>query len=87
VAIYVPLGGVIGYWHRRTQYNVDNQTHFEQNQIGATIQLFLIDLIDGKISEEEKKQMRRYLSKIMRQPKMPLMGTNDPPRDIRTQRN
>jgi hypothetical protein len=77
VAIYVPLGGVIGYWHRRTQYNVDNQTHFEQNQIGATIQLFLIDLIDGKISEEEKKQMRRYLLKIMRQPKRPLIGTND----------
>src|SRR5712691_10334189 len=50
LAIYVPLGGIIGYWHRKTQYNVDNETHFSQNQIGATVQLFLIDLIDGKIT-------------------------------------
>ncbi|HET7149509.1 MAG TPA: hypothetical protein VFI73_13540 [Candidatus Nitrosopolaris sp.] len=87
VAIYVPLGGVIGYWHRRTQYNVDNQTHFEQNQIGARIQLFLIDLIDGKISEEEKKQMRRYLLKIMSQAKRPPIDTHDPSRETRTQKN
>ena len=80
-------GGIIGYWHRRTRYNVDNQTHFEQNQIGVTMQLFLIDLIDGKITDEEKKQMRRYLLKIMRQPERPLIGTNDRTQDIRTQKN
>jgi hypothetical protein len=77
VAIYVFLGEIIGYWHRKTQYNVDNQTHFDQNRIGATLQLFLIDLIDGKITEEEKERMRRYLLKIMRQSQRPIIGTNE----------
>ena len=87
VAIYIPLGAIIGYWHRRTQYNVDNQTHFERNPIGATMYLFLFDLIDGKVTEEEKKQMRRYLLKIMKQPERPLKGTNDSPRDVSNQKN
>jgi hypothetical protein len=86
VAIYIPLGAIIGYWHRRTQYNVDNQTHFERNPIGATMYLFLFDLIDGKVTEEEKKQMRRYLLKIMKQPERPL-GTNDSPQDVSNQKN
>jgi hypothetical protein len=77
------LAGIIGYWHRRTQYNVENQTHFERNPILATLTLFLIDLIDGKVTEEEKKQMRRYLLKIMKQPERSLIGTNDPPQDIK----
>ncbi len=87
VAVYVPLGAIIGYWHRRTQYNVDNQTHFERNPIGATMYLFLFDLIDGKVTEEEKKQMRRYLLKIMRKPEKPLKVTNDPPQDVSNQKN
>ena len=87
VAIYLPLGVIIGYWHRRTQYNVDNQTHFERNPIGATMYLFLFDLIDGKVTEEEKKQMRRYLLKIMRKPETSLIDTNDPPQDVESQKN
>jgi hypothetical protein len=87
LAIYVPLGAIIGYWHRRTQYNVDNQTHFERNPIGATMYLFLFDLIDGKVTEEEKKQMRRYLLKITRQPERPVKGKNDPPQDVSNQKN
>jgi hypothetical protein len=84
VAMYVPLAAIIGYWHRRTQYNVDNQTHFERNPILATQILFLIDLIDGKVTEEEKKQIRRYLLKILKQPERPFIGTNDPPQDLKT---
>ena len=44
---------------------------FSQNQIGATIYLFIIDLIDGKVTEEEKQQMRNYLLKIMKRADMP----------------
>ena len=87
VAIYVPLGGIIGYWHRRTQYNIDNQTHFERNEIGATMLLFLIDSIDGKTTEEEKEQMRRYLLKIMRQPERPHISTNNLQQDVRSHEN
>jgi hypothetical protein len=78
VTVYVPSAGIIGYWHRRTQYDVENQNHFERNPIGATMNLFLINLIDRKVTEE-KKQMRRYLLKILKQPERPFIRTNDPP--------
>ncbi|WP_201449443.1 hypothetical protein [Nitrososphaera sp. AFS] len=49
---------------------------FNQNQIGATINLFLIDLIDGKVTEDEKAHMRRYLLNIMRNAPSPYRGLN-----------
>jgi hypothetical protein len=74
VAIYIPLGMIIGYWHRKNQFSVEAEALFNQNQIGATINLFLIDLIDGKVTEEEKQHMRKYLLKIMRQADRPYGG-------------
>lgn len=71
VAIYIPLGMIIGYWHRKNQFSVEAEALFNQNQIGATINLFLIDLIDGKVTEEEKQHMRKYLLKIMRRVERP----------------
>jgi hypothetical protein len=71
VAMYLPLGMIIGYWHRKNQFSVEAEALFNQNQIGATINLFLIDLIDGKVTEEEKQHMRKYLLKIMRRAERP----------------
>src|SRR5690242_8512309 len=78
VAAYVPLGMIIGYWHRKNQFSVEAEALFSQNQIGATINLFLIDLIDGKVTEEEKQHMRNYLLKIMkRSSKPPIIGNGE----------
>jgi len=66
VAIYVPLGIIIGYWHRKSQWRVEQDALFKENEIGATMWLFVIDLIDGRVSEEEKLQMREMLTKITR---------------------
>jgi hypothetical protein len=74
VAIYLPLGMIIGYWHRKNQFSVEAEALFNQNQIGATINLFLIDLIDGKVTEEEKQHMRKYLLNIMRRADRPYGG-------------
>jgi hypothetical protein len=52
------------------------QKLFNQNQIGATINLFLIDLIDGKVTEEEKQHMRKYLLNIMKRTEMPYAGVD-----------
>jgi len=85
IAIYLPVGMIIGYWHRRNQFSVEAEALFNQNQIGATMTLFLIDLIDGKVTEEEKQQMRKYLLKIMRQANRPYAGVdkiNDPANKI-----
>jgi hypothetical protein len=74
VAMYLPLGMIIGYWHRKNQFSVEAEALFNQNQIESTINLFLIDLIDGKVTEEEKQQMRKYLLKIMRRAETPYRG-------------
>jgi hypothetical protein len=66
IMIYLPLGMIIGYWHRKNQFSVEQEALFNQNQVGARINLFLIDLIDGKVSEDEKQKMRNYLLKIIR---------------------
>jgi hypothetical protein len=77
VAIYLPVGMIIGYWHRKNQFSVEAEALFNQNQIGATMTLFLIDLIDGKVTEEEKLHMRKYLLKIMRQANRPYGGVKN----------
>jgi hypothetical protein len=68
VSAYVPVAMIIGYWHRKTQWRVEQQALFKENEIGATMWLFVIDLIDGKVSEAEKEQMRDMLYKIVRKP-------------------
>ena len=64
VALYVPLGILIGYWHRKSQWRVEAEALFKENRIGATMWLFVIDLIDGKITEKEKQDMREMLLRI-----------------------
>ncbi len=71
IAIYVPLSIVIGYWHRKSQWRVEAEALFNENRIGATMWLFVIDLIDGKITEQEKKEMREMLLKITKGNKIP----------------
>ena len=44
---------------------------FNENRIGATMWLFVIDLIDGKITHQEKKEMREMLLKITKGNKIP----------------
>ena len=91
VAIYVPLGIIIGYWHRKSQWAVEQEALFKENQIGATMWLFVIDMIDGKVTEEEKNKMREMLLKIKRSsPKPPIMGNGEknrqqPPSEIKSE--
>ena len=76
IAVYVPLGMAIGYWHRKNQFTVEAEALFNQNQIGATLDLFLIDLIDGKVTEEEKQRIRSYLLKVMKRNSSPFINGN-----------
>lgn len=68
VCLYVPIAMVIGNWHRKTQWRVEQHALFKENEIGATMWLFVIDLIDDKVSEAEKQEMRNMLYKIVRKP-------------------
>jgi hypothetical protein len=83
IMIYLPLGMIIGYWHRKNQFSVEQEALFNQNQVGARINLFLIDLIDGKVSEDEKQKMRNYLLKIIRpSDKVPSTGSEEIAKNI-----
>ena len=64
IALYVPLGIIVGYWHRKSQWTVEVEALFKENKVGAMMWLFVIDLVEGKINEKEKKEMREMLLKI-----------------------
>jgi hypothetical protein len=64
IALYVPFAIIIGYWHRKSQWTVEVEALFKENKVGAMMWLFVIDLVEGKINEKEKKEMREMLLKI-----------------------
>lgn len=66
VSGYVPLAVVIGYWHRKSQWKIEHQALFNENVIGARMWLFMLELIEGNVTEEEKKQMRDMLKQIIK---------------------
>jgi hypothetical protein len=66
IASYVPLAIIIGYWHRKSQWTVEVEALFKENTLGATMWLFVIDLVEGKVNEKEKQEMRKMLLKIIK---------------------
>lgn len=64
IALYVPLAILIGYWHRKSQWKIEVEALFKENEVGATMWLFVIDLVDGKVTEKEMQEMREMLLRI-----------------------
>ena len=54
--IYIPAAILIGYWHRRNQYAVENEALLQENWIFAWIAIYQIRLIKGKTMPAEDKQ-------------------------------
>ena len=65
IAIYMPLSIVIGYWHRKSQWKVEQEAMFNENVVQATMYLFLIRLIEGKATDKERQDMKAMLEKII----------------------
>ena len=51
--IYIPTAILIGYWHRRNQYAVENEALLQENWIWAWIMQYEIRLIKGKTNPKE----------------------------------
>lgn len=64
IVSYLPLAMVIGYWHRKSQWSVEQEALFKENKVAAILWLFMIDLLEGKVSEQDKKDMRDTLLNI-----------------------
>jgi hypothetical protein len=75
ILIYVPLSIVLGYWHRKSQWKVEQDALFRENKVGAIMWMYVIDLIEGNVSEEDKKLMKEALLRITRG-ETRLYGTN-----------
>ena len=75
ILFYVPLSIVLGYWHRKSQWKVEQDALFRENKVGAIMWMYVIDLIEGNVSEEDKKLMREALLGITRGEKR-LYSTN-----------
>ena len=63
--IYIPAAILIGYWHRRNQYAVENEALLQENWIFAWIALYQIRLIKGKTNPGEDEAVVNYLNSIL----------------------
>ena len=66
VAIYSPIAIVVGYWHRKSQWKIEQEAMFSENVVQARMYLFLMRLIEGRATEEERNEMREMLEKIIK---------------------
>lgn len=64
ILAYVPVSIVLGYWHRKSQWKVEQDALFRENKVGAIMWMYVIDLIEGKVDEEDRKLMREALLRI-----------------------
>ena len=55
---------IIVYWHRTNQLSVEQETIFNNNIVDATMWIFLFEYLKGKLTEQEKNQMKERLMKI-----------------------
>jgi hypothetical protein len=62
--IYFPLSIIIVYWHRTNQLSVEQEAIFNNNIVDGTMWIFLFEYLEGKLTEQEKNQMKERLMKI-----------------------
>jgi hypothetical protein len=66
ISFYMPLAIVIGYWHRKSQWKVEQEAMFNENVVQARLYLFLINLIEDRATEKERDEMRKLLQGIIK---------------------
>ena len=69
IAIYIPAAILIGYWHRRHQWTIENEAMLQENWVWAWIARYQIRLIEGKVTPEESKSVISYLDSIIKRQK------------------
>ena len=60
---------MIGYWHRRNQYAVENEALLQENWIWAWIMQYEIRLIKGNTKPQEDEVVLNYLTSILKRTK------------------
>lgn len=63
---YIPVSMLIGYWHRKHQYSVENEALINQNWVWAWIMQYQVRLIRGKTTKKEDEFVMNYLNDILK---------------------
>ena len=61
---YIPIALLIGFWHRRTQWKVEQEQSVRENTLLAKYFRVLLDVIDGKATREEIEKFREFLKTV-----------------------
>lgn len=64
--IYVPTAIMLGVWHRKHQYSVENEALLRQNWMWAWVSQYQIRLIKGKTNPKEDEYIINYLNDILK---------------------
>ncbi|KAA2278927.1 hypothetical protein [Candidatus Nitrosocosmicus sp. SS] len=76
--VYIPVSMLIGYWHRKHQYSVENEALINQNWVWAWIMQYQIRLIKSKTTRKEDEFVLKYLNDILKRTnKTELMAKDD----------
>jgi hypothetical protein len=71
---------LIGYWHRKHQYSVENEALINQNWVWAWIMQYQVRLIRGKTTKKEDEFVINYLNDILKRTnKTELMAKDEGP--------
>jgi hypothetical protein len=60
---------LIGYWHRRNQYSVENEALLQENWISAWLVRHYVRLAQGKATAEETDEVMKYFESILKRNK------------------
>jgi hypothetical protein len=78
VSLYAPTAIILGVWHRKHQYSVENEALLRQNWMWAWIMQYQIRLIKGKTNPKEDELVISYLNDVLvRTNKSELVGQDD----------
>ena len=69
LGIYIPAAILLGSWHRRNQYTVENEAFLQENWVWAWISRYQIRLLQGKTTPEENDEVSKYLEFILKRHK------------------
>lgn len=64
ILLYIPVASLIGFWHRRTQMQVEAELSWRQDSFLARNFRMLVDIMEGKASKEEIENFRNLLTSI-----------------------
>ena len=64
ILLYIPVAILIGAWHKRNQIRIETDVVFSQYPTLAKMFRLLIDMGEGKASQEEIESTRKFLKQI-----------------------